>query len=217
MDGNRRWARENGLPAFEGHKKGYEKIKEVSAWAEGAGVTHLIFYMFSTENWNRTKEEVGYLMDLFRFVLREELKYCKKQNIKVIVIGKKESLPDDIQKDIIRAEKETEDSHGLNLVAVISYGGRSEIVSAIQAIIKEGTSGKEIGEEEIQNHLWTKNIPDPDIIIRTGGEKRLSNFLPWQSVYSELFFIDTYWPDFSKKDFEEILKEFASRERRHGR
>ena len=217
MDGNRRWARKNNLPAFEGHRRGYDTLKKVGEWAREAGVRSLIFYAFSTENWSRAEEEVGYLMNLFRWVLKEELQNFKKEKIRITVIGKKELLPEDIQKQVALAEEETKHFSGFHLIFAISYGGRSEILYAVQGIIRENKKEDEITEAMFSEHLWTKGIDDPDIIIRTSGEKRLSNFLPWQSVYSELFFIDTQWPDFSKREFLAILEEYSKREKRIGR
>lgn len=217
MDGNRRWARKNNLPAFEGHRRGYDTLKKVGEWAREAGVGCLILYAFSTENWNRAKEEVGYLMNLFRWILKEELQRFKKERIRITVIGKKELLPEDIQKQVALVEEETKHFSDFHLVFAISYGGRSEILYAVRGIIQENKKEDEITEAMFSKHLWTKDIDDPDIIIRTSGEKRLSNFLPWQSVYSELFFVDTLWPDFSKKEFLAILEEYSKREKRIGK
>lgn len=217
MDGNRRWARKNNLPAFEGHRRGYDTLKKVGEWAREAGIKSVIFYAFSTENWNRAKEEVGYLMNLFRWILKEELQRFKKERIRITVIGKKELLPEDIQKQVALVEEETKHFSDFHLVFAISYGGRSEILYAVRGIIQENKKEDEITEAMFSKHLWTKDIDDPDIIIRTSGEKRLSNFLPWQSVYSELFFVDTLWPDFSKKEFLAILEEYSKREKRIGK
>lgn len=217
MDGNRRWARKNNLPAFEGHRRGYDTLKKVGEWAREAGIKSVIFYAFSTENWNRAKEEVGYLMNLFRWILKEELQRFKKERIRITVIGKKELLPEDIQKQVALVEEETKHFSDFHLVFAISYGGRSEILYAVRGIIQENKKEDEITEAMFSKHLWTKDIDDPDVIIRTSGEKRLSNFLPWQSVYSELFFVDTLWPDFSKKEFLAILEEYSKREKRIGK
>ena|SRR3989344_6746061 len=217
MDGNRRWARKNNFPLFEGHRRGYAKIKEAASWAKEAGVGTLILYVFSTENWNRPKEEIGFLMDLFRWIFKNEIKYLKNQKIKITAVGQKALLPEDIQKEAARIEKETKHFSGLHIVLAISYGGRSEILSAVKDIVRGGLDEESVTEETFKNHLWTKGIPDPDIIIRSGGEKRLSNFLPWQSVYSEMFFVDSYWPEFSKEEFSNILAEYSKRERRRGK
>lgn len=215
MDGNRRWAREKGLPVLEGHTKGYEKLKEAISWSQEEGVGDLIFYAFSTENWNRTKKEIGYLMNLIKTALIEEsLEDINKKNIRVRFIGQRNCFGEDIQQAMKNVEEKTaKNTHGAVAFA-LSYGGRPEIVNAVNELLKE--KKESITEEDINKHLWTTGIPDPDIIIRTGGEMRLSNFLPWQSVYSELFFTKTYWPDFSKEEFLNILEQFSQRERRKG-
>jgi len=217
MDGNRRWAKEKGLPTLEGHRRGYERLKDVARWSGEAGVKHLVIYAFSTENWKRTQEEVGYLMDLFRWVLKEEVAYFVKEEVKITAIGDRASLPEDIQVALKDVEEKTKHFSKLHVVLALSYGGRKEIVSATKAIIESGKKSEDITEENFQTYLWTREVPDPDIIVRTGGERRLSNFLPWQSVYSELFFSDTYWPEFTEEEFQNILREYSERERRHGK
>jgi len=216
MDGNRRWARARGLPTVEGHKAGYRKLHELALWAKEAGIEYVILYAMSTENWHRKKEEVDAVMDIFRTALRDEIDVMSKEKIRIRFVGQVERFSDDIRELMQQAEKETEANEACTFVLAVSYGGRPEILHAINRIVAEGNRG-EITEEGFAYYLWTKGIPDPDLIIRTGGEKRLSNFLPWQSVYSELFFTETHWPDFSKEEFEKILQEFARRERRHGR
>jgi undecaprenyl diphosphate synthase len=218
MDGNRRWAKAAGLPAFEGHRRGYEKLMDLLAWCKEAGVRHVAVYAFSTENWRRTEDEVGYLMQLFRHVIFKEAERFKKENGRVKFVGQKERFPEDIREGMEKMERDTSAGE-YNLYVCISYGGRAEILSTIQKLAKEKTP-KEIEamtEEDFGTHLWTAEMPEPDIIIRTGGEKRLSNFLTWQSVYSELFFTDTLWPEFSKEEFTNILEEYARRERRRGK
>lgn len=214
MDGNRRWARKNSLPTLEGHRLGYEKIKELLSWAKEAGVQNVLVYAFSTENWNRTKDEVSYLMDLFRLMLKNEIRNLKKEGVRVRCIGEKERFSPDLQELMAKAEKETAGAKGSTLGICLSYGGRAEILSAANKAI---AAGRPIDEASFSKLLWTSGLPDPDIIIRTGGEYRLSGFLTWQSVYSELFFTKTYWPAFTKKEFMDILDEFAGRERRIGR
>ena len=215
MDGNRRWAKGRGFPTLEGHRHGYEKLKETVRWAKTAGVKHLIVYALSTENWNRTSEEVSYLLDLIRFVLAHELSVFKKENTRIICVGERERFPKDIQELMIKAEEETALLTGMTLVLALSYGGRVEILNAVNVLLASGKKG--VTEEVFKQVLWTKDIPDPDLIIRTSGEMRLSGFLPWQAVYSELFFTKTLWPDFSEEEFNSILKEFAGRERRVGK
>lgn len=214
MDGNRRWAKENGLKTFKGHQEGFKKFKEVIEWSKDLGVENLIFYAFSTENWKRTEEEVSHLMDLFvesftRFDVVHENK------VRVRFIGQKERFSDKLQNLMNKIENDTKDyKHGTVTIA-ISYGGRVEILNAVNELLKEGKTG--VTEEEFEKKLWTSGIPDPDIVIRTGEEMRLSNFLPWQSVYSELYFTATMWPAFGKEEFEYIIDEYTNRERRLGK
>lgn len=214
MDGNRRWARAQGLPTYEGHRKGYEKLQEVLSWCKDAGVSHLVVYALSTENWKRAQEEVSYLMDLFRTTIQEHVTKLQSEGAAVHFAGDLSRFPDDLQQLMreVHARNDPEAQHHLWIAG--SYGGRPEILEAVNALISEGVT--RVDEKLFAERLWTAGMPDPDIIIRTGGEKRLSNFLPWQGVYSELFFVDTYWPVFSKQEFEEILCDFATRERRNG-
>ncbi len=216
MDGNRRWARERGLPTLEGHRAGYEKLREVVSWATDAGVGTVIVYAFSTENWNRSAEEVGYLMDLFRTVVAREAEEMRKKNARLMFVGDRARFSSDMQDLMRRAESDTTSGTAGRLVVALSYGGRAEIIAAARALCAEGVPAERVTEEVFAEKLWTAGIPDPDLVIRTGGETRLSNFLPWQSVYSELFFTSTLWPDFSKEEFDRILTEYAGRERRRG-
>ncbi len=213
MDGNRRWAKERGLLKLEGHRIGLlETFRNTVRFVRDKNVKHLIVYMFSTENWNREPAEVSYLMDLFRESINKEMKELGKENVRIRFVGQRSRFSEDLEKAMVSVEKETVNNDGITLWCCLSYGGRAEIVMAAEAAAANG----KITEESISRHLWTADMPDPDIIIRTGGERRLSNFLPWQSVYSELFFTDTYWPAFSKEEFEAILKEYDQRERRFG-
>lgn len=214
MDGNRRWAKEKGLPQLEGHRLGYEKLKEATKWAREAGVQNVIVYAFSTENWNRTESEVSYLMDLIRLLLTRELEHLKKENIRVLCLGDRRRFSQDIQTLMDKAEKETARNNGLTLGLCLSYGGRAEITQAANLAI---SASEPVDEESFSKYLWTSGLPDPDLIIRTGGEQRLSGFLTWQSVYSELFFAKAYWPAFSKKEFMDIIDEFSNRDRRNGK
>ncbi|MEK9175399.1 MAG: polyprenyl diphosphate synthase [Patescibacteria group bacterium] len=216
VDGNRRWAKARGLASREGHRAGYNKLKEVLSWARDSGVKNAICYVFSTENWKRSKEEISFLMDLLRSLfMQNEVAEFRKNGISIRVAGDRTMLDPDLQTLISKAEKDTQNENKMILSFALSYGGRKEIVSAINQALIDGK--KMITENEFSNYLWTAGVPDPDIIIRTGGERRLSNFLPWQSVYSELFFVDTMWPDFSKGEFTNILEEYAERERRFGK
>ncbi|MFC1732249.1 polyprenyl diphosphate synthase [candidate division KSB1 bacterium] len=215
MDGNRRWAKERGLSSIEGHRQGHEKLKEVVEWMKEVGVPNLIVYAFSTENWSRPKEEVSFLMELLKKVLSEEIEEFNDKGVRLIFAGDLGRFSEDIQKLMKEASEKTKNNSEHTLVLCVSYGGRTEVIHAVNNLLKEGKES--INEEDFSQTLWTKDVPDPDIIIRTSGEKRLSGFLPWQSVYSELFFPKTYWPAFSKEEFLDILKEFSSRERRRGK
>ncbi len=214
MDGNRRWARAENKPVFEGHSEGYKKLQDVLRWAREANIPHLVAYAFSTENWQRSEEEVGYLMKLFRSILEKETKKMIDEHVRVRFVGDRTRFGEDLQKMMDTMETETAKEYDITLHLLMSYGGRAEIVAAANASIVAGTS---VTEESFASNLWSHPMPDPDLIIRTGGEKRLSNFLPWQSVYSELFFSDAFWPAFTKEEFDSILAEFAQRERRRGK
>jgi undecaprenyl diphosphate synthase len=214
MDGNRRFAKEIGQTELEGHQAGKEKFLEVAEWVAEKKIPHAVFYAFSTENWKREKIEVQHLMFLFRELLEQFKKEVDERRINVRIIGKREDLPEDIQVSIKSLEESGQDKYATTIWVAISYGGRAEIMSAVNEAI---TRGESVDEEQFSKLLWTDGMPDPDIIIRTSGEKRLSNFLPWQTVYSELFFLDNYWPSFTKDEFTRILDEYGTRERRVGR
>ena len=217
MDGNRRWAKNNGLASLVGHRKGYEKMKEVADWCIEAGIKVLTVYAFSTENWNRSEHEVKYLMDLFRLVLKNDLEKLAKQGIRVNVIGQKERLDSDIQDLIAKAENKTKNNQRLIFNLAISYGGRPEIIQVVKKIVDQKIEPEKINEQLVNKLLWTAGLPDPDLIIRTSGEHQLSNFLTWQSAYSELLFIDRYWPDFSQVDLQQAIDVFNNRQRRYGK
>lgn len=223
MDGNRRWAKQKGLYSFYGHKVGYDKVKETVHWCIKEKIPNLILYAFSIENWQRSKEEVSYLMDLIKLMVGKdkELPLFKEKGVRISFIGDISLVSEEIKKLILKAEKETLELKKLHLVIAFSYGGRREILSAVKEIskIKSKKEIENITEEVFSKFLWTNSIdvPDPDLIIRTSGEMRLSNFLTWQSVYSELFFTKTFWPDFNYEEFKKILEEFSTRERRLGK
>ncbi len=214
MDGNRRWAKSNGMHTLEGHRLGYLKLREVLLWCKEFGVANAIVYAFSTENWNRSKEEVSYLMDLFRHIITEMIVESLEKDTRLIFLGERTRLDEDIIAMMNDAEEKTRSGRTLTLGIALSYGGRSEIIDAIHRIPKDRIDT--MTEEEFGGLLFTHEIPDPDLVIRTSGEERLSNFLPWQSAYSELFFTKTLWPDFTREEFKRILDEYAKRQRRFG-
>ena len=215
MDGNRRWAKKQNLPKLEGHRRGFEKLKEVSGWCKEAGVKYLTVYAFSTENWQRSEDEVGYLLELIRRTTEQQTAEAVKDNIRLLFPGDLSRFPKDIQETLRKSEEATRANDAYTLAIALSYGGRTEIIDAIHRIPKEKL--EHISEQEFAALLWTSSIPDPEMIIRTSGEERLSGFLTWASVYSELFFTPTLWPDFSKEEFFSIIEEYDVRERRLGR
>lgn len=214
MDGNRRWAKDKGLPGFEGHKKGYEKLKEVGQWMLDRNIKILTVYAFSTENWKRSKKEVDYLMDLFRKALKEEVQEFNKKGFKMQVFGQLEGLADDLQKMAKDAMELTKNNKKGILNLCINYGGRTEIVDSVNKALAKGA--KKIDEKIIEDNLYSAGLPDPDLIIRTSGEQRLSGFLTWQSCYSELYFTQNHWPDFSENDLDDAIDWYFGRERRFG-
>ena len=220
MDGNRRWAREQGKQPSEGHKAGAETLRQIAKDCNSLGIKYLTVYAFSTENWKRSKEEVSYLMFLLKSYLKDFAKKANKENIRLKVLGRIDGLEKDLQKSINNAIEETKNCTGLTLNIAFNYGGRDEIVNATKKIVEKAKAGEinsdDITEEFISKNLYTENIADPDIIIRPGGELRVSNFLLWQLAYSEFFFIKKYWPDFNKQDLEEIIEQFNRRNRKFG-
>ena len=217
MDGNRRWAKERGLPSFEGHRAGYENLKRVGDWCLEAGVKYLTVFGFSTENWKRSGEEVSFLMDLFHRAVTVELDEFDKKGIRMRILGRREGLPAKLVEAFAEAEARTAKNTRATLSLAINYGGRAELVDAMRDIIKSGASAESITEETFAEHLTTHGLPEPDLIIRTSGEQRTSGFLAWQSVYSELMFIDKNWPAFSREDFDAALADYVNRQRRFGK
>jgi len=213
MDGNRRWAEAQNLPTLEGHKRGHQVFKEYVQYVCDFGIPHAVFYAFSTENWNRSKEEVAYLMELFKLVLTEIMNEFTDLRARVRIVGRRSDFSPDIQTLMHAVENKSAEFDGTTIWIALSYGGRAEIVAAVNRAVQQGEA---VTEDSFSELLWTAGMPDPDIIVRTGSEKRLSNFLPWQSVYSELLFLDKYWPALTRADFEGILLEYAKRERRQG-
>ena len=214
MDGNGRWAKEKGLPRVEGHRRGALKVEDVTEWSADLGVRYLTLYAFSTENWRRPWEEVSFLFNLFVEFMKMKIRKMKREGVRVRIIGRKEKLPKEVVEVWDWAENETKSNNKIDLIIALNYGGRSEIIDAVNRIISENI--EKADEDILRSHLYAPDVPDPDIVVRTSGEMRISNFLLWQIAYSELFFVDKYWPDFEKKDLERILEEFRGRHRRFG-
>lgn len=213
MDGNRRWATERRLSTLEGHKRGQEVFLDCVQWVKEAAIPHAVFYAFSTENWHRSETEVGYLMKLFGELLTQFQAELKEHQVRVKLVGRREDFSTDLQTQMATLEAQSMKYKGTTIWIALSYGGRAEIVTAVNKAV---ALGEAVDEKTFEQLLWTADLPDPDMIIRTGGEERLSNFLTWKSVYSELYFIDTQWPALSKSDFLTILNEYENRERRNG-
>ncbi|MBI2984679.1 MAG: di-trans,poly-cis-decaprenylcistransferase [Candidatus Kerfeldbacteria bacterium] len=216
MDGNRRWAKRHGLPPLEGHRRGYTVLKKAGDWCLDRGIEVLTVFAFSTENWARSKREVGYLMRLLEIGLSKDLDDLHRKNVRIAVIGRITGLPKRLQKRVQAAVEKTKDNTRGTLQLAINYGGRTEIVDAVKKLMKEARDASKITEASISERLYTAHQPDPDLIIRTSGEQRLSNFLAWQGVYSELYFTKKHWPEFSEHDLDDALREFALRQRRFG-
>ena len=213
MDGNRRWAKEKGLNTKQGHKQGANTLEKIVRYANKIGLKYLTVYAFSTENWKRTKEEVGALMLLLKNYLDDFAKKVDTENIKINVLGDIKQLDKSLQKSIVSAMERTKQNTGLTFNIAFNYGGIKEIANEIKT---NELKVENIDEETISNHLYTKKQPDPDLLIRTSGELRTSNFLPWQIVYSEFYFIDKNWPDFTEEDLDLAIEEFKRRSRKFG-
>ncbi len=219
MDGNRRWAKAHNLDVAQGHKEGAENLKKIAKFANKIGIKYMTVYAFSTENWKRTKEEVGALMKLLKFYIMDFFK-SYDENIKIKVIGKVSELPKDIQEEIAKVEEKTENNTGLVLNIAFNYGGRDEITTAVKRIAEKVKNNEikidDINEKLVSDNLYTAGEPDPDLLIRTSGEERISNFLPWQISYSEFVFTDKYWPEYDEKELLESIKIYQKRTRRFG-
>lgn len=217
MDGNRRWAKERMLPTMVGHKKGVEALKKtVKACAE-YGVKYLTVYAFSTENWNRPKQEVDFLMDLLATTMKNELLELHQNNVKLNFIGNLSQLSESLQETLQNAIETTKDNDGVNLNIAINYGARDEITHAIKNIIDKGIKKEDINEEVVSKYLYTSSCPDPDLLIRTGGEHRISNYLLWQIAYCEICVVEKYWPEFDGDELAKAIEDFAGRNRRWGK
>ena len=221
MDGNGRWAARRGLPRSMGHRKGAEVVKEITRAAGELGIKYLTLYAFSTENWNRSEDEVKTLMGLLRDYLQSDLKEVQQNNVRIRFIGEREMLDADIVRKMAEIEADTLRNTGMTLCIALSYGSRQEIVNAVKktaALVKEGDiSLNDVDVKLFSDMLYTKDMPDPDLVIRTSGEQRISNYLLWQIAYAEFFFTDVLWPDFNKKLLKDIIKNFNMRERRYGK
>lgn len=220
MDGNGRWAMARGLPRSAGHKRGAESVRKSVKGAILNGVSYLTLFGFSSENWKRPPDEIRDLMGLLRLYLKSEIKDLHKEGVRLLIIGDRVNLDKDIIEIIQSSEKMTKNNTRLTLIIALSYGGRAEILHAAKQIGKDIVQGdlqiSDIDEDTLSERLFTKDIPDPDLLIRTSGEQRLSNFLLWQCAYTEFIFVDTLWPDFAEADFESAIKVFQNRERRYG-
>lgn len=220
MDGNRRWARERGIETKEGHKAGAENLENIAKYCNELGVKYLTVYAFSTENWKRSKEEVSALMLLLKNYLKKFSKNANKENIRIKVLGDIEILEDGLKKSVKEAIEKTKNNTGLTLNIAFNYGGRAEIVYAMKKIASKVANNEinidDINEDLISENIYTQGEPDPDLLIRPGGELRISNFLPWQLVYTEFYFSDKYWPDFGKDELLEAIGTFNKRNRKFG-
>lgn len=220
MDGNGRWAKRRGLPRTAGHVQGARTVEQILEDADHMGIRYLTVYAFSTENWSRPDSEVKALMNLLRTYMKTSLAKCAKNNVRIRVIGDKSRLDKDLQASIANLERETASNTGIGFQIAINYGSRDEMVRAVQAAAQKVKDGElrpeDITENFLSDSLDTCGIPDPDLLIRTGGEQRISNFLLWQTAYSELYFCDAAWPDFNKAELEKAVDAFNHRERRYG-
>ena len=221
MDGNGRWAKAHSLPRIAGHKEGIDSVRAITKKCGDIGVKHLSLYTFSSENWSRPRKEVKALMGLLLLRIRREIIDLNKNNVRLTTIGNMGDLPDDARKGMEEGLKITENNSGLNLILALSYGGRQEILKMVQSIARKAVNGEikpdKLSESDIVNDLDTAKIPDPDLLIRTGGDQRISNFLLWQIAYSEIYVTDTYWPEFKEKELLYAVADFQDRERRFGR
>lgn len=217
MDGNRRWAKARSLLALKGHHEGGQTLKKIVKVAKDIGIKHIIFFTFSTENWKRPPEEVSYLLSLIGDFIKKDFDAFHIEGGVLHFAGDLSTFSPELQQTLAEAKEKTKNNTGPHVYFALNYGGRQEILSAVKEIVKESPNVEDITEDYFAKHLQTEDMPDPDIIIRTSGEMRLSGFLPWQGVYSELFFTKTLWPDFTPEEFKQIIEEYGSRERRIGK
>ena len=216
MDGNGRWATQRGLPRLAGHKAGVENVKPTVLAAKKFGIKYLTFYAFSTENWKRPQDEVSGIMNLLSIFIDKEVHNLHKEGVRILQIGRRERLDQSLRKKIEGAIELTKNNRTISVQMGLDYGGRDEITQAVRRIVASGTAPEDVTEELISQNLYTAGIPDPDLVIRTSGEMRTSNFLIWQSAYAEWIFPETYWPDFTEEVFWQMLEEYSRRDRRFG-
>lgn len=216
VDGNRRWAKQHGLPTYEGHLAGYNALKDVLLETLAQGVRYASAYVFSTENWKRSEEEVGHLMGLLLKVLESDVPIFVEKNVRLRVIGSREGLSETLKNAITRAEEKTRDLTGGELLLCLNYGGHLEIADAVKKIVQSGVGADEVTPEMITENLYAPEVPPCDVIVRTSGEQRLSNFMLWRAAYSEFIFLEKNWPDMRKEDVLDILEEYKKRNRRFG-
>ncbi len=216
MDGNGRWAKKKRLPRFFGHKRGVDTVRKMVRACNDFGINFLTFYTFSSENWQRPKREINELMKLLTKVPKQEEPELQKNNVRVKLIGRINDLPDAPRSSLKNLVANTSKNTGLTMILAINYGGRNEIVDAVKQIIALGKANQELRDEDFHNYLYEPEIPDPDLLIRTGGEQRISNFLIYQMAYTELYFTDTLWPDFDKVELQKAIDDFSKRKRRFG-
>ena len=217
MDGNRRWAKEKNLPSAMGHKKGVDSLKSTLRACKDFGIKYLTVYAFSTENWNRKKEEVDFLMELLAITLTNELAEMHSEGVVISFIGDTTKLSDKLQKILNNSVETTKNNNGVHLQIAFNYGSRDEIVHAVKNIVAKGIKQEDITEDLVSENLYTKGIPDPDLLIRTGGEMRISHYLSWQIAYSEIYVTKQYWPEFDKDSLALAIEEFHNRQRRFGK
>jgi len=220
MDGNGRWASQRGLPRTAGHNEGIKRVKEIVRAATEFGVEVITFFAFSTENWMRPKREISMLMRSLNYFLDREVKELNKHNVRLKIIGREGPIPETLIKKLRESELKTQDNKGITMVLALNYGSRQEIVDAAKKfshdVLRRSLAIEDLDEEKFSKYLYASDLPDPDLLIRTSGEMRISNFLLWQLSYAELYFLKKYWPDFKKEDFYKAIEEYQKRERRFG-
>lgn len=217
LDGNRRWAKRKGLPTLEGHRRGFDSVIDLIENCLAKGIKHVTVFAFSTENWDRSEEEINYLMDLFRKLFEKAQKKFHKMGVCINVAGRLSDFPEDVQQSAIKATMTTQKNKKMYLNVAFSYGGRAEIVDAAKNIIKDGVKPADLTEEKFSEYIYEAGQPDPDMIVRTSGEQRLSGFMLWQSAYAELYFTEKCWPEFDEAELDKVIEEYNRRERRFGK